>query len=88
MRYYTTFQQAVWRAAMAIPYGETRSYSWIAKRIKNPKAGRAVGQALGVNPIPIIIPCHRVIDATGGLGGFSGGLGMKKRLLALETESK
>jgi O6-methylguanine-DNA--protein-cysteine methyltransferase len=56
MRYYTTFQQAVWRAASEIPYGETRSYSWIAKRIGNPKAVRAVGQAMGANPFPIIVP--------------------------------
>jgi O-6-methylguanine DNA methyltransferase len=86
MRYHTAFQQAVWRAAMAIPSGETRSYSWIAKRIKNPKAVRAVGQALGANPIPVIIPCHRVISSAGTLGGFSGGPGMKKRLLELETK--
>jgi O6-methylguanine-DNA--protein-cysteine methyltransferase len=56
MRYYTAFQQAVWKAASGIPYGETRAYAWIAKRIKNPKAVRAVGQALGANPVPIIIP--------------------------------
>lgn len=56
MRYYTAFQQAVWRAATDIPHGETRSYSWIAQRIKNPKAVRAVGQALGANPMPILIP--------------------------------
>jgi methylated-DNA-[protein]-cysteine S-methyltransferase len=56
MRYYTAFQQAVWKAAAEIPFGETRSYGWIAKKIKNPKAVRAVGQALGANPIPIIIP--------------------------------
>lgn len=56
MRYHTAFQQAVWKAAAEIPFGETRSYAWIAKRIKNPKAVRAVGGALGANPIPIIIP--------------------------------
>ena len=56
MRYHTPFQQAVWRAAVEIPYGETRSYAWIAKRIKNPRAARAVGQAMGANPVPIIIP--------------------------------
>jgi O-6-methylguanine DNA methyltransferase len=83
-RYYTAFQQAVWKAAAEIPSGETRSYGWIAKRIKNPKAVRAVGQALGANPVPIIIPCHRVISSAGTLGGFSGGIGMKKRLLELE----
>ena len=56
MRYHTAFQMAVWKAAAEIPFGETRSYAWIAKRIKNPKAVRAVGQALGANPVPIIIP--------------------------------
>jgi O6-methylguanine-DNA--protein-cysteine methyltransferase len=56
MRYHTAFRQAVWKAAAEIPFGETRSYAWIAKRIKNPKAVRAVGQALGANPFPIIIP--------------------------------
>jgi len=56
MRYYTDFQQAVWKSAVEIPFGETRSYAWIAQRIKNPKAARAVGQAMGANPIPIIIP--------------------------------
>jgi len=56
MRYYTDFQRAVWRAAVEIPYGETRAYAWIAKRIKSPRAARAVGQAMGANPIPIIIP--------------------------------
>jgi len=84
LRYYTPFQQAVWKAAAAIPSGETQSYAWIAKRIRNPKASRAVGQALGANPVPVIIPCHRVISAAGTMGGFSGGIGMKKRLLELE----
>jgi methylated-DNA-[protein]-cysteine S-methyltransferase len=80
----TAFQRAVWKAAAAIPYGETRSYAWIARRIGRPKAARAVGQALGANPVPVIIPCHRVISSSGALGGFSGGLGMKERLLRLE----
>jgi methylated-DNA-[protein]-cysteine S-methyltransferase len=56
LRYYTTFQRAVWKAAAAIPYGETRSYAWIAKRIRKPLAARAVGRAMGANPVPIIIP--------------------------------
>ncbi len=56
LRYYTAFQQAVWNATAEIPYGETRSYAWIAKRVKKPKAARAVGQAMGANPIPIIVP--------------------------------
>jgi methylated-DNA-[protein]-cysteine S-methyltransferase len=84
-RSYTPFQQAVWQAAAEIPSGETRSYAWIAKKIKNPRAVRAVGQALGANPIPIIIPCHRVISSAGTLGGYAGGLLMKQRLLELEA---
>ncbi len=84
LRYYTSFQQAVWKAVLAIPSGETRSYAWIAKRIRNPNASRAVGQALGANPVPVIIPCHRVISSAGTMGGFSGGIGMKKKLLGLE----
>jgi methylated-DNA-[protein]-cysteine S-methyltransferase len=88
LRYYTPFQQAVWKAAAAIPSGETQSYAWIAKRIRNPKATRAVGQALGANPVPVIIPCHRVISAAGTMGGFSGGIGMKKKLLDLEANAK
>lgn len=83
--YYTTFQQAVWKATVEVPYGETRPYAWIAKRIKKPKAVRAVGQALGANPVPVLVPCHRVVRATGGIGGFSGGAGMKEKLLNLEA---
>ncbi len=85
MRYYTQFQKAVWRAAGGIPYGETRSYAWVAKKIGNPRAVRAVGQALGANPVPIIIPCHRVIGSSGKLCGFAGGLTMKRKLLELEA---
>jgi methylated-DNA-[protein]-cysteine S-methyltransferase len=88
LRYYTPFQQAVWQAAAAIPSGETRSYVWIAKQIRNPKAARAVGKALGANPVPIFIPCHRVISSAGTMGGFSGGTGMKKKLLDLEANAK
>lgn len=80
----TYFQQNVWRAVQAIPYGETRSYSWVAARVGCPKAVRAVGQALAKNPVPIVVPCHRVIASDGSLGGFSGGSGMKKYLLHLE----
>ena len=69
----------------SIPYGETRSYSQLAAQIGNPKAVRAVGNALGRNPLPIIIPCHRVLAKGGGLGGFGGGIEMKKRLLKLES---
>jgi len=81
----TPFQQAVWAATREIPYGETRSYEWIACRIGKPKAARAVGQALNRNPFPIVVPCHRVIGKGGDLTGFSCGLKVKKRLLALEA---
>lgn len=80
----TPFQKQVWQAARLIPYGETRSYLWVAQKIGKPGAARAVGQALGKNPLPIIVPCHRVIATGGGLGGFTGGLEMKRRLLKLE----
>jgi methylated-DNA-[protein]-cysteine S-methyltransferase len=80
----TDFQRKVWEATRLIPYGETRSYTWVAEQIKKPRAVRAVGQALGRNPLPVIIPCHRVLASHGGLGGFSGGLAMKKRLLMNE----
>jgi methylated-DNA-[protein]-cysteine S-methyltransferase len=83
----TEFERAVWETARKIPYGQTRSYGWIAKEMGNPKAARAVGQALGKNPVPIIVPCHRVIAGDGGLGGFSGGLEAKKKMLALEKAS-
>lgn len=82
----TDFQRRVWEAARRIPYGETGSYAFIALQIGKPKAARAVGQALGRNPLPIIIPCHRVLRSDGGLGGFSGGLAMKRRLLTLEKQ--
>jgi methylated-DNA-[protein]-cysteine S-methyltransferase len=80
----TPFQQAVWRAMMTIPRGETRSYAWIAKKIGRPRATRAVGAACGANNIPVIVPCHRVVASDGTLGGFSGGLPLKRKLLALE----
>jgi methylated-DNA-[protein]-cysteine S-methyltransferase len=81
----TAFQREVWEATRLIPYGETRSYAWVAEQVKKPKAVRAVGQALGRNPLPVIIPCHRVLASDGGLGGFGGGLEMKKYLLRLES---
>lgn len=80
----TAFQHEVWQATRFIPYGETRSYAWVAEQIEKPRAARAVGQALGRNPIPVIIPCHRVLAGDGKLGGFSGGLEMKRLLLRLE----
>ena len=81
----TAFQQKVWRALQTIPYGETRSYAWVARKIGKPKATRAVGTACGANPVPIVVPCHRVVASDGSLGGFSGGLPLKRRLLALEA---
>ena len=83
----TEFQQAVWRTIREIPYGQTSTYLQIAKTIGHPKATRAVGQATGANPVPIIIPCHRVIGASGDLTGFAGGLPLKERLLMLERGS-
>lgn len=80
----TAFQKQVWQALLTIPFGETRSYSQIARQIGNPKAVRAVGAANGRNPISIIAPCHRVIGASGSLTGFAGGLAAKQYLLALE----
>jgi O-6-methylguanine DNA methyltransferase len=67
-----------------IPYGQTRSYGWLAARAGKPQAARAVGQAMAANPWPIIVPCHRVVSSNGHLGGYGGGLGMKERLLRLE----
>ena len=80
----TPFQKRVWQALLTIPFGETRSYSQIARQIGNPNAVRAVGAANGRNPISIVAPCHRVIGASGSLTGFAGGLEAKQYLLALE----
>lgn len=84
----TPFQLRVWRALEAIPYGETISYAELAERIGNPKAVRAVGAANGANPIPVIIPCHRVIGTSGKLVGYGGGLDRKETLLALERSTR
>jgi methylated-DNA-[protein]-cysteine S-methyltransferase len=81
----TEFQRMVWRRLQEIPYGETISYGELAKRVGNAKASRAVGAANGQNPIPIVIPCHRVIGSNGKLTGFGGGLPTKEALLALEA---
>ncbi|MGB2592696.1 MAG: methylated-DNA--[protein]-cysteine S-methyltransferase [Candidatus Acidiferrum sp.] len=81
----TEFQLQVWRHLQKIPYGETVSYGQLARRIGSPEAARAVGLANGSNPIPIIVPCHRVIGSNGDLTGFGGGLPVKKKLLALES---
>ena len=83
----TEFQRQVWDALLSIPYGETVSYGELARQIGRPTASRAVGAANGKNPIPVIIPCHRVIGSSGRLVGFGGGLPTKQQLLALERES-
>lgn len=80
----TEFQKRVWTELQKIPYGETRSYKQIAAALKDPNACRAVGTANGKNPISIIVPCHRVINEGGKLGGYAGGLDIKERLLRLE----
>ncbi len=84
----TEFQKRVWKALLEIPYAQTRSYKEIAQTVDNPKAYRAVGQAVHVNPIVIIVPCHRVIGANGSLTGFSYGISMKRTLLKLEKETE
>jgi methylated-DNA-[protein]-cysteine S-methyltransferase len=84
----TAFQQAVWKALLDIPYGQTRSYGQIAQNIGNPRASRAVGMANHNNPIGIIIPCHRVIGANGDLVGYAGGMDIKMQLLDLEKRYK
>ncbi len=83
---YSDFQRRVWEVARTIPYGEVRSYQWVSSKLGNPRGGRAVGSALGRNPVPVIVPCHRVIRADGKLGGFSGpgGIKLKRKMLALE----
>jgi methylated-DNA-[protein]-cysteine S-methyltransferase len=83
----TRFQQDVWQIVRMIPYGETMSYGWVANRLGSPKAARGVGQALARNPLPIVIPCHRVISSNGNLGGFGGGVKIKEFLLRLEQTS-
>jgi methylated-DNA-[protein]-cysteine S-methyltransferase len=80
----TDFQRRVWRALLDIPYGKAVSYKELARRVDRPKGFQAVGQANGKNPLPILIPCHRVIAADGTLGGYSGGLDRKRFLLDLE----
>ena len=80
----TSFQQAVWREMRRIPLGKTLGYGDIAAAIGKPRGAQAVGQACGANPIPLLIPCHRVLASGGRLGGFSGGLDWKRRLLAAE----
>ena len=83
----TAFQRTVLNAAASIPYGETRTYSWLAEQADSPRAFRAAGQVMAHNPVPLIVPCHRVIGSSGNLCGFGGGaraLGLKRKLLAME----
>jgi methylated-DNA-[protein]-cysteine S-methyltransferase len=80
----TPFQQKVWKKLLTIPHGKTRSYKWLAQAIKNPQATRAVGNANGKNPLSIIIPCHRVVKENGEMGGYTGGVSIKRYLLKLE----
>ena len=87
LRQGTSFQQRIWKKLGSIPFGKTRSYQWLATAIRQPKAFRAAGNANGKNPIPVIVPCHRVIRKNGELGGFTGGIHLKQYLLDLETKS-
>lgn len=80
----TDFQQRVWEAVRAVPYGQTRSYRQVAEAVGKPAATRAVGAANGANPLPLVVPCHRIIGSSGGLHGYGGGLDVKARLLELE----
>lgn len=84
----TPFERSVWEALKGIPYGETRTYKWLAERVGNPNATRAVGQALKRNPLPIVVPCHRIIESDGSPGGYSAGEDIKRRLLAHEYYRK
>jgi methylated-DNA-[protein]-cysteine S-methyltransferase len=84
----TPFQKRVWRALQEIPYGEKVSYKEVAHSIGQPSATRAVGAANGMNPLPIVVPCHRVISSDGTLGGYGGGTQVKQRLLELEAETR
>jgi O-6-methylguanine DNA methyltransferase len=82
----TEFQRRVWAAVAGIPYGETRTYADIARTIGKPQATRAVGAANGANPLPLVVPCHRVLGSDGSLTGYGGGLDVKRKLLEMESE--
>lgn len=86
LKQFSPFTQKVYKAILKIPKRETRTYQWVARKIGNPKAARAVGNALNKNPYPVIIPCHRIIRKNGSLGGYSRGLAMKKKLLKEEAK--
>lgn len=80
----TPFQRRVWRVTRRIPYGQVRSYQWVASKVGGTRYARAVGAALKANPVPLLVPCHRVVARDAALGGFSGGLSVKRKLLELE----
>ncbi|HSM79051.1 MAG TPA: methylated-DNA--[protein]-cysteine S-methyltransferase [Bryobacteraceae bacterium] len=80
----TAFQRKVWRTLLQVPYAKLRSYQWVAARVGGPQYARAVGNAVGANPLPIVVPCHRIVAQDATLGGFSGGLPTKRKLLTLE----
>jgi len=84
----TEFEKEVWEVLIEVHYGETRTYKWVAERVGKPHAFRAVGNALGKNPIPIIYPCHRIIESDGSIGGYSSGIDIKRRLLEIEYYTK
>jgi methylated-DNA-[protein]-cysteine S-methyltransferase len=84
----TFLEKKIWKNMQGIPYGQTRSYKWLASKVGSKNLARAVGGACSRNPIPIIIPCHRVVKSDGGLGGFSGGLDKKRKLLKIEKQGK
>lgn len=84
----TPFQRSVWETALRIPYGALQSYGWIAQEIDKPNAMRAVGGAMGANPLAVIVPCHRVARSDGGLGGYAGGLDWKRKLLSMERKTE
>ena len=84
----TDFDKKVWNCLQEIPFGETRSYKWVAEKVGSPAAVRAVGRALSRNPLPIVLPCHRVIEADGSIGGYSPGTDIKRRLLEMEYYAK
>lgn len=84
LSHYTPFQRAVWQVTRSVPWGERRSYRWVAEQLGQPRATRAVGQALHANPVPILVPCHRIVAGDGSLCGYRGGLDLKERLLVLE----
>jgi methylated-DNA-[protein]-cysteine S-methyltransferase len=84
----TDFEKKIWSCIKDIPFGETKTYKWVAEKVGNPSATRAVGQALSKNPVPIVLPCHRVIESDGSIGGYSSGVNIKRRLLEMEYYSK